>query len=83
MMFSESIWDVVRWKPFFFFAIGGRLPPNIPKFDWTNKIQYNADASCKLAVEPRSTVRIKKGNPYSKAHCSNVNQFEYFCVAYK
>ena len=29
------------------------------------------------------TVRIKKGNPYSKAHCSNFNWFEYFCVAHK
>ena len=30
------------------------------------------------------TVRIKKkGNPYSKAHCSKVNRFENLHVAYK
>ena len=32
----------------------------------------------------RYTVRIKKkGNPYSKAHCSKVNRFENLHVAYK
>ena len=36
-----------------------------------------------IFTEMSTTVRIKEGIPYSKAHCSKVNRFENLHVAYK